>query len=47
MKKNYEKLEIEVFFMPDQDIVTASVFVKWGDDWSGNQDGNWTGHNFC
>ena len=49
MKKNYEKLEIEVFFMHDQDIVTASVFVEWDNDWKGegnqNNDG-WIGNIF-
>lgn len=46
MKKKYENIQLEIQLFSHQDVITSSVFVEWGDDWSGNQDGNWTDHNF-
>ena len=49
MKKDYEKLEIEVFFMQSQDVITSSVYVEWGDDWKGDGNQNndsWVGNIF-
>ena len=38
MKKQFEEVKIEICFMEEQDIVTTSVFVEWGENW--RQDGS-------
>ena len=45
--KEYKKLEMDILFL-SEDIVTASVFVEWGNDWKGedNQDNGWVGNIF-
>ena len=33
MKKNYERVELNICIMNSQDIVTSSVFVEWDNNW--------------
>ena len=48
MKKKYENLQLEIQLLSHQDVITSSVYVKWGDDWKGdgNQNQNWLGNIF-
>ena len=37
MKKQFEEVKIDIYFMDSQDIVTASVYVEWDEsNWNGN-----------
>ena len=48
MKKKYESFELEILRLETQDVITASVYIEWDDDWNGTgaQDGNWVGSIF-
>ena len=48
MKRKYESIELTVYLLDTQDVITASVYVEWGTDWKddGNQNGDWTGNIF-
>jgi hypothetical protein len=39
MKKQFEEVKMDIYFMSPQDIVTASVYVEWDDkNWSSNDE---------
>ena len=48
MKKKYENLELEIHLLASQDVITASVYVKWEEEaWNGNDDGDsWNDYIF-